>query len=576
MKWSKNAKMFRVVSIVFLTVVLFITACSKENNTTSNSGDSAKSTSTQNQNSSPSSNTAGQETEKRGSISVTLYDRNNVPPEEGTTEDNRWTKWINENGPVDVEYVAVPRWESLQKLNTLFATNSAPDLILEYDTGYRNQWYGQQLLRPIDDMIENYSTEYKALMEQFPQLRKLGTKDDGQLYEIGRVNPLIANHRIYIRQDWLDQLNLSMPKTTEEFLEVAKAFTTKDPDQNGLDDTFGVNLSGTAFLIIAHMFGHGEVDWNIENGQFVHEWERLAAAVDFQKQLFEAGVADRDFLTDKNGEKARQDFLSGKLGIYMYQYISEKDYDTFKSNAPNGKLSIMQLPKSKYGQFSPVISSPIQMVATVSASTKDPESVMRYIDFMIKPETAETIRFGVKGVHWEEDANGCPIPIDPEKNKIEIYNGDNGDLNMMASRLLLGKCSFNSSLPQDTESQKAIRDLILQADKAYVSRERPIPTLKPEYLPILPQDLSLIVKNVEIQIGIYGEKEIWLKAIVGGDSYTAEQALADAQHLWKSSGGEQVDAYYAKWYEENQSTMFSLDDLYDFGEQSERLYNGGE
>lgn len=573
MNTKKRLHIFQMVSVVFIIMALLFTACSGSNNTTNSKNAPERGEDPQPAN---STNNSKENDDRRGSISVTLYDRNNIPPEEGTTEDNRWTRWVNEHGPVDVEFVAVPRWESLQKLNTLFATNSAPDLILEYDTGYRNQWYGQNLLMPIDDLIEQYSTEYKALMEQFPQLRKLGTKDDGKLYEIGRVNPLIANHRIYIRQDWLDNLNLSMPETTEELLEVAKAFTTEDPDGNGLDDTFGVNLSGTAFLIIAHIFGHGEVDWIVEDGQFVHEWERLAAAVDFQKQLFDAGVADRDFLTDKTGEKARQDFLSGKLGIYMYQYISEKDYDTFKSNAPDGKLSIMPLPKSKYGQFSPVISSPIQMVATVNASAKDPEAVMKYIDFMIKPETAQTIRFGVEGEHWERDANGCPIPIDPEKNKIEIYNGDNGDLNMMASRLLLGKCAFNSALPQDTESQRAIRDLILQADEAYVTRERPIPTLKPEYLPILPQELSLIEKNVADQIGIYGAKEIWLKAIVGGADYTAEQALADAQNLWKSSGGEQVDAYYAKWYEENQSTMFSLDDLYDFGEQSQRLYNSGE
>lgn len=45
---------------------------------------------------------------ERKAISSTIYDRSNVPSTEGTTEENRWTKWINANGPVDVKYVAVP------------------------------------------------------------------------------------------------------------------------------------------------------------------------------------------------------------------------------------------------------------------------------------------------------------------------------------------------------------------------------------------------------------------------------------------------------------------------------------
>jgi putative aldouronate transport system substrate-binding protein len=56
-----------------------------------------------------------------------------------TMDNNRWTKWVNENKPNDVKYVAVPRFESLQKLNVLFASGFAPDLIFEYDTAYQGQ-----------------------------------------------------------------------------------------------------------------------------------------------------------------------------------------------------------------------------------------------------------------------------------------------------------------------------------------------------------------------------------------------------------------------------------------------------
>ncbi|WP_438446022.1 extracellular solute-binding protein [Gorillibacterium sp. sgz5001074] len=522
----------------------------------------------------PTSAAKTAEPPKRTDITVTVYERNNIPPEEGTWEKNRWTEWVNKNGPHNVKYVTVPRWESLQKLNALFATSSAPDLILEYDTSYRNTWYSQKLLMPIDDIVEKYSTTYKDMMKQFPQLKKLGTKDDGKLYEIGRLSPLEAGHRVYIREDWLEKLNLKMPTSPEELLAVAKAFTTQDPDGNGKNDTFGINLSGNGLGVINHMFGHGEVDWNIDaNDKFVHEWDRLKSAVDFDKKLFDAGVVDKDFLTDKNGEKAKQDFLSGKLGIYLWQFIDIKDYDTLKKNAPQAKLGLMPLPKTQYGQFSPVIGSPIQMVGAFNAKAKDPKAVMEYIDFMVKPENGIVTQKGLEGQNWQKGPNGCPQVIDAEKNKKEISWIN--DLGMMASTLTMGKCFFNTMRPTDTESLKVVRDLAVKADELYVSKDRPIPTLKPEYLPVLPQDLSLIIKNVEKQVSppnIGTKGDLWLKAIVGGASYTPDQALKEAKDIWDKAGGKQVDDFYGKWYDANKTKAFMLKDLYEFGETAKKLY----
>lgn len=496
----------------------------------------------------------------RGKITATVYDRNNIPPQEGNWDKNRWTEWVNKNGPVDVQYVPVPRWESLQKLNTLFASNSAPDLILEYDTGYRNLWYSQKLLAPIDEMVEKYSTTYKDLMKQFPQLKKLGTKDDGKLYEIGKVSPLVAGHIIYIRQDWLDKLKLSTPKTADELFNVAKAFAEQDPDGNGKKDTFGVNLSGNAFSIIGCMYGYGEVSWRADGNNFIHEWERLTSSVDFQKKLFDAGIVDKDFLADKNGEKAKQDFLSGKLGIYLHQGIAEKDYDTLKQNAPDVKLAVIPLPSTQYGQFSPVVSSPIQMVGIVNAKAKDQKAIMQYIDFMIKPDVSLTVSKGLEGVHWKRDADGVPETIDAEKNKTEVSYTN--DLAMMSSTLLWGNTTFKPKNDTQTILQKLNED----AKAAYVSKDRPIPSLKPEYLPVLPADLTMISKNVDQQI-----KDNWLKAIVSGKSFTAQQALDTAKKIWESAGGTKVDEFYAKWYTANKDTAFMLKDLYEFGEQADKL-----
>ncbi|MDF2713511.1 MAG: extracellular solute-binding protein, partial [Paenibacillus sp.] len=62
--------------------------------------------------------TDGQSAE-RPEITVSVYDRGNIPAEEGTVTRNRWTDWINANSPVQVKFVPIPRWESETKFNTL-------------------------------------------------------------------------------------------------------------------------------------------------------------------------------------------------------------------------------------------------------------------------------------------------------------------------------------------------------------------------------------------------------------------------------------------------------------------------
>ena len=48
------------------------------------------------------------EEDNRPTIRVTILDRAQVPADQGTYEDNWATRWINENSPVKVDFVACP------------------------------------------------------------------------------------------------------------------------------------------------------------------------------------------------------------------------------------------------------------------------------------------------------------------------------------------------------------------------------------------------------------------------------------------------------------------------------------
>src|SRR5690606_7099573 len=53
----------------------------------------------------------------------------------------------------------------------------------------------------------------------------------------------------YVRQEWLDKLNLKVPTNYEEMVNVMKAFVENDPDGNGKKDTFGMTAAGNGTSI---------------------------------------------------------------------------------------------------------------------------------------------------------------------------------------------------------------------------------------------------------------------------------------------------------------------------------------
>lgn len=503
----------------------------------------------------------------RGDISVSVYDRGSVPPAEGTIESNRWTKWLNENGPANVKFVAVPRFESQQKLNVLFASSSAPDLIFEYDPGIKNSFYDQRLMRPIDDMVEKYSVEYKEMMKKYPQLKKVGTMPDGKLYQFAKLGEATPIYMAFIRSDWLKKLNLEMPRTTEDLYKVAKAFTEQDPDGNGKKDTLGVNISSNAFYFINMMFKG--TDWAIENDQMVRNWENIRLAVEFQKRLFDEGLVDKDFATDKNGAKAKQDFANGKLGIYLatpiqWTNFAMNEYATLKKTVPTAELDIMNMLKSPAGQFNFPLNNPIQATAFVNSKTKNPEAVMKYVDFLVKPDTGKTLNMGIVGEHAKVGANGCLEQIDAAKSKNEVSY--NGDFQMLYSKVLDTKCGAAGSGFNLNDPNQAIVKVLFDKAIAMVDPKKELPWVThQEHFPTLPKDLQEIHKSLSQPY-----LDTLTKAVLGGKQYNADQAIADAKAAWEKAGGKQIEDWYKKWYAENKNTAFLSKDIVEM----ERVQHG--
>lgn len=168
--------------------------------------------------------------------------------------------------------------------------------------------------------------EIGPYLKQFPNLKHLDEKILSQTAVDGKIYGLYTERQssrqgIIIRKDWLDALDMELPKTIDELYEVLHAFTYDDPDRNGKKDTIGLtdrnDLIYGAFKTLSSYFGTPN-NWELKKGSFIPEFETAGYmdTMNFMKRLYEEGLINVDFpVTSK--EMQRELLIRGSAGVYI-------------------------------------------------------------------------------------------------------------------------------------------------------------------------------------------------------------------------------------------------------------------
>lgn len=474
-----------------------------------------------------------------------MFDRGAVAAEEGSYESNRWTKWINENAPATVKWVPVPRNEAQTKLNTLIASGSGLDLIWEYDRGYIAQLANQGAIQPIDAYIEKYSTTFKNYLKEHPELKPYLTFD-GKMYAVASVRGMdsIANHGIWIRQDWLDKLNLKAPTTVEELLEVARKFRDGDPDGNGKKDTVPIAFHGNSSHILRALFGTHENQWYLEGDklQFGRTLDRFMDSLALQKQLFDEGLIDKEYITDKNFVRSKQFFTTGLSGIYLGAWNMENEFRDLKKNVPAAKLVAMEPVATKYGKFGLYQETPAGQYVAFSNNMKEDkiEAAIKFLDWMLD-KGWEPLKFGQKDVHYKLVDN-IPQTLDGDKFKKEVnYASEYAILNQYS----LKPSWFPVMAASDEISQEYAKMKAVSLETAMKNKYR----RDIAYSPSMLEATQLIGTFAPIAT------QIEAKVVTGGSSMTPQAGMEEIRKEWKRLGGENVDKLVNEWYQKNKDQL---------------------
>ncbi len=307
------------------------------------------------------------------------------------------------------------------KISVAAAANSLPDVFgVNRDMLMKIAKAG--LVAQVDSLLPKMPMRTKIHYND-PVRTKL-VQISGKMYGLPDPGAMDRVEGVVIRKDWLDKLGLKAPKTLDEFMAVAKAFTEKDPDGNGQNDTYGfgafyesTGLSsagfGRRFDCILGAFGVAGM-WNLDSAakfQFNFRDPNFRKAVEFIKRMNDEKVMDPTW-SAPNKDEFRARWKQGKFGIMWEQFAAlhtQANYKDFDKNFPNGEwVPIMPPvgPQAKSSNGIDIAQARIYAVSAKAMKAGKGDAIARLLEWMASDEGYYLCGFGVEGVNYKKDAKG--------------------------------------------------------------------------------------------------------------------------------------------------------------------------
>lgn len=268
-------------------------------------------------------------------VDENMYDNAlaNLPGQ--TVEENMWLDTYKEEIGVQVVYdwYVKGRTEYEQKVNVTIASGELPD-VMEVTASQMMQLADAGLIWDMTEIFDKYASDFtKSVMMQEGDTAFVAAQKDGMLCGIPEsAGASDSVDLMWIRQDWLENLGLSQPKTIDELINVIEKFTTDDPDGNGVDDTYGLGVTGSPNVLTRNYgslvgffdaFGAHPTIWVEKDGKLVYggiQPECKDALVKLQ-ELYQKGCIDPEFGV-MDSSKAGETAAAGKCGVtYGQQWL---------------------------------------------------------------------------------------------------------------------------------------------------------------------------------------------------------------------------------------------------------------
>ncbi|MBA3277012.1 MAG: extracellular solute-binding protein [Chloroflexia bacterium] len=269
---------------------------------------------------------------------------------------------------------------------------------------------------PLNDLIEQHAPNIKAFLDEFPEIRRLITAPDGEIYALPSVvtDAAYADPMgILYREDWLTQLGIPEPTTLDEWYDTLKRFKTDILEANGVADTAPMmggngNLFG-AILQFGHALGLHPLysqGWYVDDdGNVQYEWidERFKELVAWFNMLHSENLIDPRF-HESTKEDRTQLITTNNVGVDADFINRAQEWDT--TQAQSGVTDahwVIAIPpvSEQYPDPYYELYGPLSGWYCLTPNAGNPEIAIKWMDYVWASDEGNTlVSYGLEGITY--------------------------------------------------------------------------------------------------------------------------------------------------------------------------------
>lgn len=301
---------------------------------------------------------------------------------EGESEsDNWWTRQYKERYNVEV----IVDWSADSsnydtKLNLAMVAGELPDAFRVNSLTQLEQLVAAGQIMELTDIFENNASDLvKKLYAQDSATAETGIVDGG-LYGIANLHWGWSSNPYYVwlRQDWMDEQNLSAPETMDDLVNIMKTFK----------EVYGgwgmaVDKSLAQFYNMANAWGAYPTLWvetedgTMEPGAIQPE---MKEALGVFAQWYEEGLIDPNFTT-YDMDAMYTDVVNGKIGVQVFQqwWGYTPGSDIVKEQGADAYFTAYEMPSATTEVLYP-INFTNAGYTVINKNCEHPEAVIQLMD----------------------------------------------------------------------------------------------------------------------------------------------------------------------------------------------------
>ncbi len=328
-----------------------------------------------------------------------------------------YREWTSRTG-VKLDLIPVSLMEADTKFQLMIASGDYANMIegIEGYTGGAGAAINDEVIYPMDDLLDAYMPNYAAWLEAKPDARKeCSTVEDGTLYRCGyiRYGAMSLSFGGILNQDWLDETGKDVPVTYEDMEDVLLAM--KDQGHSG------ALWMTSALATVGNMLNSGyevnlEDGWLVKDGQIEYSFvsDNMKDYLTMLHNWYEAGLIYPEFMTiDPSSDTIENGLVTGQVvGVYAGAWDAaetlEKDggihLTPFAALRQEAGQQLHVAGKIQYCQGGCAIATSVdQDLLPVAA---------KMLDYLYSKDGVILSNYGVEGEALAYDDNGNPYLTD--------------------------------------------------------------------------------------------------------------------------------------------------------------------